>query len=265
MDNNQGTGDKFINLENVENANNKEEKEEKEGKIEKKEKLDKVKDENINELPYSKAIKSDNRNMLHIFYSFIIDKLELISIFCNDTVIKAILFSEYILALLINFFFNTLLYSDEVVSNKYHNNGKLDFIVSLVLSIISNIVTSILGYYLKYSRGIEERIKLILEVKYKVHCYRNIKKLISFLRIKFICFFISQLIVTSICLYYIVIFCILYSHSQKSLIVNYCYSLIESIIMAFGITLIILITRKIGLSCLNQKLYNTSKFINAKF
>ena len=176
--------------------------------------------ENVNELPYSKAITIDNRNVCLIFYSFIIEKLELISILCNDAKIKSILFSEYILVLLINFFFNALLYSDVVVSNKYHNNGKLDFAVSLLLSIIANIITSILCYYLKYSRGIEERMRLILEIKYKVRCYRNIKKLISFLRIKFICFFISQLIIVFICLYYVVIFCVIYSNSQKSLLVN---------------------------------------------
>ena len=137
--------------------------------------------------------------------------------------------------------------------------------MSLVLSILSNIVTSIFCYYLKYTRGIEEKIKLILEIKYKVRCYRNIKKLILYLKFKFICFFVAQLIIVSTRLYYIVIFCVQYSCSQISLLVNYCYSLLESIITAFAITFIILTTRKIGLSCLNKELYNTSKYINSKF
>ena len=223
------------------------------------------KEEDINELPFSKAVQVDNRNICLIFYSFIIEKLELISILCNETNIKSMYFSEYILALLINFFFNALLYSDEVVSNKYHNNGELDFIVCLILSILSNIVTSIFCYYLKYTRGIEEKIKIILEIKYKMHCYRNIKRLLSYLRIKFICFFFAQLIIMAICIYYIVIFCIKYSCSQISLLVNYCYSFVESIITSFVITFIILITRKIGLCCPNKELYNTSKYINSKF
>ena len=66
-------------------------------------------------------------------------------------------------------------------------------------------------------------------------------------------------------MYYIIIFCILYSCSQKSLIINYCYSLVESLITSFGIALIILITRKIGLSCSNKNFYNISKFANYKF
>ena len=219
----------------------------------------------MNDLPYSKAIHIDNRNIFYVFYSLIIDKFELISIFCNDNKLKIILFSEYILSLLINFFFNSLLYTDDVVSNKYHNNGELDIVVTLTLSIVSNIVTSIFCYYIKYTRGIEERIKLITEIKYKMAFYRNIRQLLLYLRIKFICFFISQLIILFTCMYYVVIFCVKYSRSQKSLIVNYCYSLVESIITSFGIALIILITRKIGLSCSNKALYNTSKYINSKF
>ena len=223
------------------------------------------KEENINELPYSKAIDVDKRSISHIFCSFIVEKLELVSICFYEYQIKSILLSEYILALLLNFFFNTLLYSDDVVSNKYHNNGKLDFAVSLLLSILSNIVTSMIFYCIKYSRGIEERMKLILEIKYKMHCYRNIKRFFKYLKIKLVCFVISQLIISGVCTYYIVTFCILYSHSQKSLVVNYLYSLIESIITSIVITTIILITRKIGLSCLNKEIYNTSKYINSKF
>ena len=111
--------------------------------------------ENINELPYSKAKELDKRNIFHVYYSFLVEKLEFINIFCTSNRLKIILFIEYILSLLINFFFNALLYSDEVVSHKYHNNGKLDFLVSFVLSILANLVTSILCSYIKYSTGVD--------------------------------------------------------------------------------------------------------------
>ncbi len=117
-------------------------------KEEKREKKDEEEEE-INELPYAKAIIEDKRNIFRIFYSFIIEKLELISIFCSNDRLKIMLFIEYILSLLMNFFFNSLLYTDDVVSNKYHNNGELDFFVSLTISLLSNIVTSIIYYYSK--------------------------------------------------------------------------------------------------------------------
>ena len=98
--------------------------------------------EYINELPFSQAINFDKRNIWNIFCSFLIQKIELISFFYLKSQIKIILIGEYIFSLLINLFFNTLLFSDDVVSHKYHNNGELDIIVTLVLSILSNIITS---------------------------------------------------------------------------------------------------------------------------
>ena len=117
---------------------------EKINKKEEEEKKEKEEEESINELPYTKALELDKRNIFHIYYSFLVEKLEFINIFCTGNRFKIILFIEYLLSLLINFFFNALLHSDEVVSHKYHNNGSLDILVSLVLSILSNIVTAIL-------------------------------------------------------------------------------------------------------------------------
>ena len=211
-----------------------------------------------------KALELDKRNIFHIYYSLLVEKLEFINIFCTGNRFKIILFIEYLLSLLINLFFNALLYSDEVISHKYHNNGSLDILVSLVLSILSNIVTAILCSCIKYSNGIDDKIDLILEIRYDRHYFRNIKKLYLFLKTKFICFCITQIIVEATCIYNIEIFCVKYHCSQMSLLLNFSYSFIESIITSFAVTFIIVFTRKIGLSCANKYFYNTSKYINNK-
>ena len=101
-------------------------------------KVDEKIKENIqfNELPYSQAIKKDKRTIFTMFISVIIEKLELVNLIVGDHKIKVVLIYQYILSLLIDLFLNAFLYTDEVVSNKYHNNGQLDIIVTLVLSII---------------------------------------------------------------------------------------------------------------------------------
>ena len=221
--------------------------------------------EDFNELPYTKAIKEDKRNIFKIFGSIIIQKIEIISFFCVKERLKIILINEYILSLLFNFFFNSLLYSDEVVSKKYHNNGQLDFIVTIVLSLLSNIITSIVCFYANYSKGINERSELIMEIKVKKFYLKNLLTFFKYLKIKLIIFFIIEIIIIFTCFYYIVIFCIIYSKSQGSLLTNYLTSLLEGLITSIAISIIILVTRKIGLVCANQYLYNTSKFINNKF
>ena len=224
-----------------------------------------LEDEQLNELPYNKAIKVDKRNLIKMFYSIIIEKIEIINLFCGKEKIKIILICEYLLSFLFNFFFNAFLYSDEVVSNKYHNNGELDIFVTLLLSILSNIITSIFCYYINYSKGIEERAELIQEIRIEFHYLKNVSIFIKYLKLKFIFFFICEIILISGCFYYIVIFCIVYSRSRNSLMINYIYSLVEGLITSIAISIIILITRKIGLSFLNKYLYNASKYINNKF
>jgi hypothetical protein len=222
-------------------------------------------DQEINDLPYTRAISLDNRNIFLIFKSILLQKLEIISILIGKDHIKIILIEEYILSLFINFFFNALLYTDEVVSNKYHNNGELDMIVTLSLSIVSNVITSIICYYIKYSKGIEARLFQIMEIKNNTYFMKNIKQFFRFLKIKFICFFMSEVIIAAVCYYYIVIFCIIYAKSKVSLLINYIMSLIEGLITSACIIIIIFTTRLIGLKCLNKRFYNISKYINDRF
>ena len=78
-------------------------------------------------------------------------------------------------------------------------------------------------------------------------------------------FIITQIILVGGCFYYIVIFCIIYSKSQLSLLTNYFYSLLEGLITSVIITFVIVVSRKIGIKFKCSYLYNTSKYLNEKF
>ena len=218
--------------------------------------------ENLNDLPYGNAIKIDKRNIFQVFKSVLFNKLDLIDLIFSKKRIKIICICEYMLSLLFGYFFNALLYSDDVVSQKYHNNGELDSIVSITLSLISNIITSIVCHYIEYSSGIEEYLDNIIEIRNEYKFLYALNKFFKYLKIKLILFLITIIILVSGCFYYIVIFCIIYSKSQKSLFINYIYSQIESLITALIITLLIVITRQFGIKFSNVYLYNISKYID---
>ena len=80
-----------------------------------------------------------------------------------------------------------------------------------------------------------------------------------------ILFLVAEIIMVSGCFYYIIIFCIIYSKSQKSLFINYIYSLLEGLTISLVIVVIIVTTRQIGIRCSNLYLYNISKYLNEKF
>ena len=227
---------------------------------------DKEKDkEDPNEMPFSKAIREDKRNILQVFKSILFSKINIINLFVGEEKVKELIICEFILSLLINFFFNALLYSDEIVSHKYHNNGNLDFIVTFSLSILSNIITSFVCFFLEYSPLIEDRLEQIVEIKYEYDYLKTLKKFLRNLKIKIIIFFFTEIIVIIICFYYIVIFTIIYNKSQLSLLINYLSSILEDLIKSLIVTTVIVLTRKIGIFCSNKYIYNTSKFINQKF
>ena len=221
--------------------------------------------EDIDSLPFKLAIEKDKRNFLQILKSLILKRIELVDLIFGEHKIKALLFFYYIFSLLLDLFFNTLLYSDDVVSNKYHNNGQLDLIVSLSLSLISNIITSIICYYLNFFEGTEERLDDIMEIKIDFFYLYGVQKFINIIKLKVFIFFIIEMFIISFCFDYILIFSIVYNNSQISLLLNYILSLLESLATSIIISIIIVILRKIGIIFLNNRAYNVSKFINERF
>ena len=69
----------------------------------------------------------------------------------------------------------------------------------------------------------------------------------------------------NISFYFINIFCILYSKSQKSLLFNYLSSLLEGLIKSVIVIALIVTTRKIGINCKNMYIFNISKYIDKYF
>ena len=219
----------------------------------------------FNELTFRQALREDKRNILIIFKSIIMEKLELVNLISGRHKAKIILIYHYIFSLLIDLFLNAFLYTDDVVSNKYHNNGELDLIVSLTLSLLSNIINSIICYFLNFSKGIEERLEQIMQIK-KEDCYfYSSNKFMKILKVKIMLYFIIDALFTVFAFYYIIIFCILYNNSQISFLTNYLMSIIESLIMSIIVSISIVVTRIIGIKFSNKKMYNISKYLNNTF
>ena len=230
--------------------------------------------ENMNDLPYFQAIKADKRNIFAIFVSVLLEKIELIDLFVGDHKIVILLIYhkivillifQYILSLLIDLFLNAFLYTDEVVSNKYHNNGRLDIIVSLTITLLSNIINSIICSVLNFSKGVEERLEQIMEIKDQFHYSYAFNVFIKMVKIKVILYFFTEIFIIIFSFYYIIIFCIVYKKSQLSLLFNYLMSLVETLVVSIFVSIIVVITRWIGLKYAHKTFYHISKYINNNY
>ena len=230
-------------------------------KIFKKYKSKKLENDEYDEMPYTKALRLDKRDTLKLFWWKILEKIEILDIVLNKK-IKNILFSKYICYLLIDFFFNAFLYTDEVVSHKRHNNGELDFFVALTITLLSNIISSFIEYYLSRLINFEDKMKYIYEIKIEYIFLRTLKKYFKEITIRTTLFILEELIVILFCFYYIFIFCAIYNNTQLSLIKTYFISVIEGFITNIVITIIIISTRKLGISYKIKYLYNTSRYLD---
>ena len=222
----------------------------------------------FNELLYSQALILDKRNFLKLFLSSFIVKINLIQIifYPEEFTNFSITFNLFILSSFLEIFINSLLYTDEIVSNKYHNNGELEIITSLFLSIISNITSSLLifivkkftQYYLLFNSMKKD---LIIENNYLI----GMNNVFLYLKRNIFIFAIISFFLIFISFYYISIFCIMYYNSQLSLIYNYLLGIIESFCISFTSSIIVTILRIIGLKCKMKQIFEISKYIDNKF
>jgi hypothetical protein len=219
----------------------------------------------FNKLPYSKALREDKRNIFQLIYSITLEKIELFQLFICGNYFKSLLVCQYLLSLLLDFFFNTLFYSDEIVSRKYHNDGNLGFIVTFTLSLLSNIISAFCMHFLESANSMGEKIELIHEIKSEYKYLYALSKVLKFIKIRIAFALFTEIVIMGCCLYYLSIFFTVYRESRTSLLINFLTSLLESLIKTIAIIVIVAITRLVGLSYKNKYLYNTSKFINDTF
>ena len=172
----------------------------------------------IQDMDYEEAIIKDKRGYLKMYWGFLVDTQIILGTFCTDNHLDlfVIKLSFFIFTFQISFFLNALFYTDDYISNAYHNNGVLDFISGLPKSIYSYIATLITTNLLRMlSNSKNELMKLIKgNIIYKTYLYLIHTKLTK-LRNKLIIYFILVFLLILFFLYYVTAFCAVYKYSQK--------------------------------------------------
>jgi len=87
-------------------------------------------------MSYFKAKKIDKRGIRGIFYGHVFRKFDLISIFCfrKEFELLSLCLNIFLFEICLDYTFNALLFSDDVMSQKYNNGGDLNFFTTIILS-----------------------------------------------------------------------------------------------------------------------------------
>ena len=222
----------------------------------------------LNTIPYTQALRIDNRNWFRMFLSVMAHEIEIINIFYyrNPYNHMTIIFSTYTFELCLDLTLNTLLYTDDVVSEKYNNNGSLEFFTSLSLSFMSNVFASIIAFIVCKLADYADVMELMISNITKERQYiANIIKFKKYLAIKLTGFFIIQMIINLAMCYYLMIFCTVYHKTQGSIMLNYLLGIAQSIGISLGLALITSSIRYFSIKYRWRNIYYTSKFFFDKF
>ena len=228
----------------------------------------KIENRDLNVIPYTQALRDDRRNCFQIFLSVIYHEIKIINIFYYRHPYEhlSIILSEYIFELCLDLTLNSLLYTEDVISEKYNNNGSIRFFTTLSLSFISNIISSIICYFLSKLTEYADFLEFIIrDITDKSKYYLNIIKFKKLLCIKLTGFFLIQNFMNLVMCYYLMIFCTVYHNTQGSIMVNYITGIAESMAISLALTLIISILRAISIKYRFKSIYYTSKYFFEKF
>lgn len=225
-------------------------------------------DKEFNTIPYSQALRIDKRSYIEIFLSVLYHELGIISIFYYKSPFThiSLVISIYVFELCLDLALNCLLYTDDVVSEKYNNNGSIQFFTTLSLSFMSNIFAGIIAFIVGKLAEYEGILEMIIKnvIKQKEY-YRNIIKFKKYLALKLTSFFIIQGIINLGMCYYLMIFCTVYHNTQGSIMVNYITGVGESMIISLGLSIIISLIRYLSIKNKWRHIYYTSRYLFETF
>ena len=149
-------------------------------------------DDDLLDMDFEHAILYDKRIYLRMYWGILVDNQIILDTFCTENYLHLFIIklSFMIFNFQINLFLNAFFYTDEYISDAYHNNGVLDFFTSLPKSIYSFIATLIITNLLKMLSNSKSELTRVIRNKRKDNNYiffinnklgKLRKKLISYL------------------------------------------------------------------------------------
>ena len=197
----------------------------------------------LNELPYGKAVDYDKRSFLYFYWQLLRREHLIFFTFFSlgDNNIFAIKLSKFIFAISLDFAINVLFFFDESMHKIYLDYGKYNFIAQIPQILYSTIAAEVLDVFLRYLSIIEKdvyRIKKLEQKKNKVKAKLKIFRVLKYVRIKLIFYFVVTFFLMCFFWYFIAAFCAVYKNTQLFLIKDSMVSLLMSLLYPFGLYLL---------------------------
>ena len=222
-------------------------------------------DSDIQELNYEDAVIYDKRSYLRMYWGFLVDSQIILGTFFteNNLDLFPIKLSFLVFNFQISFFLNAFFYTDEYISDAYHNDGVLDFVSGIPKSIYSFITTLIITDLLRMLSSSKNELIRVIRRNVKFQNYTNIINIkLAKLRKKLIIYFILIFLLESFFLYYVTAFCAVYRNSQKYWFLGCLESFGMDFVFALTVCTFLALFRYISIKKKIKYLYTFANIIN---
>ena len=221
-------------------------------------------DEELRNMDFEESLRNDHRTFFRTYLAILTEEHIILNTFFMDVYLelRVIKLSFLIFSLEISFFLNALFYTDQYISDTYHNDGVLDFFSSIPKSLYSFFLTLIVINLLKLLYSSKRQLmRIIKERKTKQKYLELTDAELNRLRKKIGIYFIIVFLFGIFFLYYVSSFCAVYHHSQLFWFYGCLESLAFDMSTPFLFGLILTNLRYWGLRKHIKCLFFTSNFI----
>ena len=219
-----------------------------------------------NNFTYERACVEDKRNFCETFCSFLKEKHEYCKIIFPGSKydIRSLSLSILFFKLVLTCALNGVFYTDSQLSERY-KKGTLTFLQDLLRSVPSSLISTVISLVNERLINASPYIEvLLIEVK-SCAIVQLMQRLLRKCFRKMILFYIMNLLILVVFMYYVTLFCIIYPATQMSWFIGCVYSIILNNLVSVGICFCLTMMRQFGLVFKNKTIYNLQLFISDIF
>ena len=235
----------------------------------------------LDNFEYETAIKYDKREFWKILYICMLNKENIINIFLFKTPLDIISLRLclFIFTYSCDLAFNTIFYSNDNISDRYHYEGEnlllFSLVNNLIISVISYITELLLvnafqhlidsrGHYENVFRKEENKMRKLKKYKVsqktKIYILAKISRISKVLIWKTVVFIFFEFSIMLFFYYFVTAFCEVYKNTQMSWLADFFSSFLISLLTEVGISLLLTILYIISINYKIRFIYNITIF-----
>ena len=198
----------------------------------------------LNEMSYEDAKEKDNRTFWKYYLSIVSEKQIILSPILFSSIFQPLSLRSITFVFIIQafFFLNALFFTEEYISKRFDQEGKLDFMYilqnELQKSVLASVVCMLISkLFTMFIPKVSSYYQLI-DRKGDENSLLKLRELIKTLKIKLMILLIIILVFSIAFLYFLLTFCSIYYNTQLSWIQSTLLSIASNIILYFTLCLI---------------------------